>query len=83
MRNINEKLEIPGNWTRAVKPVSRCYTGAIPTMYPPFTSLLSPNFTSLIYFPNPLSEYIWADCLQNVGAWTSHNPLGLYGLLQG
>jgi hypothetical protein len=25
----------------------------------------------------------WADCLENVGASTFHNPMGLYGLLQG
>jgi hypothetical protein len=24
-----------------------------------------------------------ADCLENVGASTSHNPMGLYGLLEG
>jgi hypothetical protein len=24
-----------------------------------------------------------ADCLENVGASTSHNPMGLHGLLQG
>jgi hypothetical protein len=24
-----------------------------------------------------------ADCLENVGASTSHNPIGLHGLLQG
>jgi hypothetical protein len=26
---------------------------------------------------------LWADCLDNVGASTSHNPMGLEGLLQG
>jgi hypothetical protein len=26
---------------------------------------------------------IWADCVENVGALTSHNPMGLHGLLQG
>jgi hypothetical protein len=26
---------------------------------------------------------LWADCLENVGASTSHNPMGLHGLLQG
>jgi hypothetical protein len=26
---------------------------------------------------------LWADCLENVGASTSHNPIGLHGLLQG
>jgi hypothetical protein len=25
---------------------------------------------------------IWADCLENVGASMSHNPMGLHGLLQ-
>jgi hypothetical protein len=25
---------------------------------------------------------LWADCLENVGAVTSHNPMGLHGLLQ-
>jgi hypothetical protein len=25
----------------------------------------------------------WADCLGNVGALKSHNPMGLHGLLQG
>jgi hypothetical protein len=26
---------------------------------------------------------MWADCLENVGGSTSHNPMGLHGLLQG
>jgi hypothetical protein len=26
---------------------------------------------------------IWADCLDNVGSLTSHNPIGLHGLLWG
>jgi hypothetical protein len=26
---------------------------------------------------------LWADCLENVGASTSHNPMGFHGLLQG
>jgi hypothetical protein len=26
---------------------------------------------------------MWAECLENVGPSTSHNPLGLYGMLQG
>jgi hypothetical protein len=26
---------------------------------------------------------IWADCLEDVGASTSHIPMGLHGLLQG
>jgi hypothetical protein len=26
---------------------------------------------------------MWADCPENVGASTSHNPMGLHGLLQG
>jgi hypothetical protein len=26
---------------------------------------------------------IWADCLDNVGYLTSHNPIGLQGLLRG
>jgi uncharacterized membrane-anchored protein len=28
-------------------------------------------------------RHLWADCLENVGASTSHNPMGLHGLLQG
>jgi hypothetical protein len=28
-------------------------------------------------------RYLWADCLENVEASTSHNPMGLHGLLQG
>jgi hypothetical protein len=27
-------------------------------------------------------RHLWADCLDNVGSLTSHNPIGLYGLLQ-
>jgi hypothetical protein len=30
-----------------------------------------------------LNSYMWADCLENVGASTSHNPMGVHGLLQG
>jgi hypothetical protein len=28
-------------------------------------------------------SHLWADCLHNVGSLTSHNPIGLHGLLQG
>jgi hypothetical protein len=28
-------------------------------------------------------RHLRADCLENVGALTSYNPMGLYGLLQG
>jgi hypothetical protein len=28
-------------------------------------------------------RHLWADCLENVRASTSHNPVGLHGLLQG
>jgi hypothetical protein len=28
-------------------------------------------------------RHLWADCLDNVGSLTSHNPIGLHGLLQG
>jgi hypothetical protein len=28
-------------------------------------------------------RHLWADCLENVGASTSHNPIGFHGLLQG
>jgi hypothetical protein len=28
-------------------------------------------------------RYLWADCLDNVGSLTSHNPIGLHGLLCG
>jgi hypothetical protein len=27
--------------------------------------------------------HLWADCLDNVGSPTSHNPIGLHGLLRG
>jgi hypothetical protein len=27
-------------------------------------------------------RHLWADCLENVGAWTSHNPMDLHGLLR-
>jgi hypothetical protein len=37
---------------------------------------------SVLKFGNPYS-HLWADCLENVGASTSHNPMGLYGLLHG
>jgi hypothetical protein len=30
-----------------------------------------------------LTAICWADCLENVGASTSHSPMGLHGLLQG
>jgi hypothetical protein len=30
-----------------------------------------------------LTANLWADCIENVGASTSHNPMGLHGLLQG
>jgi hypothetical protein len=30
-----------------------------------------------------LHRHLWADCLENVGASTSHNTMGLHGLLQG
>jgi hypothetical protein len=28
-------------------------------------------------------RHLWADCLEDVGASTSHTPMGLHGLLQG
>jgi hypothetical protein len=28
-------------------------------------------------------HHLWADCLENVGASTSHNRMGVHGLLQG
>jgi hypothetical protein len=28
-------------------------------------------------------RHLWADCLDNVGSLTSHNPIGLHSLLQG
>jgi hypothetical protein len=31
----------------------------------------------------PAYRHLWADCLENVGASMSHNPMGLHGLLQG
>jgi hypothetical protein len=51
---------MPGNRTRAVKPITRCYTGwAIPTIYPTFTSLYIVQFNStpqrLDRFWDPLS----------------------------
>jgi hypothetical protein len=27
------------------------------------------------------ARYLWADCLENVGISTSHNPMSLHGLL--
>jgi hypothetical protein len=30
-----------------------------------------------------LHSHLWADCLENVDASTSHNPMGLHSLLQG
>jgi hypothetical protein len=30
-----------------------------------------------------LTSRLWADCLDNVGTSTSHNPMGLHGLSQG
>jgi hypothetical protein len=30
-----------------------------------------------------LTAHLLADCLENVGASTSHNPMALHGLLQG
>jgi hypothetical protein len=29
------------------------------------------------------NRHLWADCLENMGASKSHNPMGLHGLLQG
>jgi hypothetical protein len=72
--NNNKKIKIRKQYIRksgnaenrswAVKPLGRCYTdGAIQTMHPHltslhFASLLSSYFTSLIYFPTPLSEHM-------------------------
>jgi hypothetical protein len=38
---------------------------------------------SCIYFPQEPYRHLWADCLDNVGSLTSHNPIGLQGLLRG
>jgi hypothetical protein len=29
------------------------------------------------------NSHLWADCLDNVRSWTSHDPIGLHGLLRG
>jgi hypothetical protein len=29
------------------------------------------------------NRHLWADCLDNVGSSTAHNPMGLHGLLKG
>jgi hypothetical protein len=34
-------------------------------------------------FKKKLHRHLWADCLDNVGSLTSHNPIGLHGLLRG
>jgi hypothetical protein len=31
---------------------------------------------------NLTAIYVWADCPDNVGSLTSHNPIGLQGLLR-
>jgi hypothetical protein len=33
-------------------------------------------------FPG-VKRHLWADCLDNAGSLTSHNPIGLQGLLRG
>jgi hypothetical protein len=37
----------------------------------------------LIYYGNlgKVDSHLWTDCLENVGASTSHNRIGLHGLL--
>jgi hypothetical protein len=54
----------------------------------PLTEITTRNLPETIGQPVPKADnltgiYIWADCLENVGASTSHNPIGLHGLLQG
>jgi hypothetical protein len=38
------------------------------------------DFLTSALYPRP---QLLADCVENVGASTSHNPMGLHGLLQG
>jgi hypothetical protein len=60
--------------------------------------LILPNRTMTLGSTQPLTEmsttnlpvggdwqpyrHLWDDCLENVGASTSHNPIGLHGLLE-
>jgi hypothetical protein len=38
---------------------------------------------SLIFVPRSTPHrHLWADCLEDVGASTSHKPMDLHGLLQ-
>jgi hypothetical protein len=52
----------------------------------PLTELSTRNFPGGEGRPAPkgLQPHcnLWADCLENVGASTSHNHMGLHGLLQ-
>jgi hypothetical protein len=51
----------------------------------PLTEMSTRNFPGSKRLPARNADklrYLCADCLENVGASTSHNPMGLHGLLQ-
>jgi hypothetical protein len=41
------------------------------------------NFFSIFLILQTIQCHLWTDCLDNVGSLTSHNPIGLQGLLRG
>jgi hypothetical protein len=61
----------------------------LPSIEPRYLSRYSEGATgwtagiSFLFSLQRPHRHLWADCLENVGASTSHNLLGLHGLLQG
>jgi hypothetical protein len=49
----------------------------------PLTEMSTRNLPGVKGRPAREADNLTAICLENVGALTSHNPVGLHGLLQG
>jgi hypothetical protein len=52
----------------------------------PLTEMSSTNFSRIEERPALMADnftaHVWADCIENVGTSSSHNPMGLHGLLE-
>jgi hypothetical protein len=46
------------------------------------TAIYEPIYKLNLGCLHPVARVISADCLDNVGSLTSHNPIGLHGLLR-
>jgi hypothetical protein len=61
----------------------RKVAGSIPDEVIGFFCWANPSIRTMALGSKRKADKLTADCLENVGASTSHNHMGLHGLLQG